>query len=219
MSCDAGELYRSLWAQTRLELPGSVDPVLELAFQQVLRAFFRDSRAWQEELRFRAFSGRKRYDLNNYLRHAKVQWVLDVLYDEREVKSCVRVGDCISTEPADPNKYAVETNSTLVLDPVPEFARGDTHNLCVHVAVVPPAGTISASGCGAIPGDLLQTWFDAILWGVLGRMMTQHAKPYTNLQLGNFHLRQYTAKVQEAKHVTNKGSTVADEPWRFPAFA
>lgn len=219
MSCDAGELYRLLWARARMELPGSIDGALELIFQEILRRFFRDSLTWREELRFRAFSGRKRYDLDNYLRHAKVQWVRNVLYDERDINARVSIGDCYSTEPAPPTKYAVEHNSTLVIDPVPQFDRSETHNWCVHIAAIPEVGTISASGCGSIPGDLLQTWFDGILAGVLGRMMLQHAKPYTNLVLGRYHLQVFNSAIQEGKTLAHKGSTVIDAPWKFPAFA
>lgn len=216
---DGATLYQSLWAQARIELPGALDPAIELAFQNTMREFFQQSLVWQEELKVRCLNGRETYPLDNYLRHGRVQWVKSVGLDGAAMGPVANPSDCAPPkEPGVPNKYSIAQNSKITVYPEPKFDDTDPHYLCAHVALVPPPGTITAAGCGAIPADILMTWYDAILYGVMGRMMSQIAKPYTNLPVAATRLRQFKGKITEGRDIASRGSTFSPTPWRFPRF-
>lgn len=71
----------------------------------------------------------------------------------------------------------------------------------------------------ALEPDLLSTWFETLLDGVLGRLYSQPAKPYSNQQLGLNHLKLYRAGVQRARAEAQLGYTSGPGRWRFPLFA
>ena len=75
------------------------------------------------------------------------------------------------------------------------------------------------SGCGSIPADLLQSWYDPIMWGVLSRMMNEIGKPYSNPQMALYWRRMFKSKVGEARVDADKRYMVTNAPWQFPGFA
>lgn len=67
--------------------------------------------------------------------------------------------------------------------------------------------------------DLLSTWFETIVDGVLGRLYMQPAKPYSSQQLGLTHMKLYRAGVQRARAEAQLGYTSGPGRWMFPQFA
>lgn len=69
---------------------------------------------------------------------------------------------------------------------------------------------------GALPSFLLDDWSEALRDGALSRLYMQPAKPYTNMQLAQFHGRRFKAGITQAKvSALHAGAPL----WRFPYFA
>ena len=57
---------------------------------------------------------------------------------------------------------------------------------------------------------------DDVLSGLLGRMMSQPAKPYTNMQLSVYHMRRFRDGIARAKVEAMHQNVYRAQSWRFP---
>lgn len=69
-----------------------------------------------------------------------------------------------------------------------------------------------------IPADMWRTHYQVWLHGVLGRMMSQLSKPYSNPQMGVYHLKKFRSLMFEAKHAIDAGPVPDGQTWKFPYF-
>jgi len=66
------------------------------------------------------------------------------------------------------------------------------------------------------PDWLLPTYHRAILDGLLGRMMGQQAKSYSNDKLSTYHLKRFRDGIAMAKVATMRSNLFGGQAWRFP---
>lgn len=66
------------------------------------------------------------------------------------------------------------------------------------------------------PDWLLQLYHSAILDGLLGKMMMQPQKSYTDSTLGTYHLRRFRDAIAMARVATARQNTVGAQAWSFP---
>ena len=219
MTCkDSTQYYDDLWERYRGMLPGALDEVLHLVFSEIVRDFFQESTVWRQYVDARMVGDRTRYDLNQYVKDARVQWVLnEVTVDGTQIYP--RPVNYTTSNPGSVSYYHLDGTSAVVLSPTPSYPKDTKHVLRALAVLVPPPGTIQRSTCGAIPGELMMTWYDAFLWGVVGRMMLDVAKPYSNIQQGVFFTKQYKHKRTEARDVAMRRNMNTTAPWVFPQFA
>lgn len=86
------------------------------------------------------------------------------------------------------------------------------------VSLYPTRELRNGSSCKAvIPGWLLERYYDTLLHGVLGRMMRQPLKPYTNLALGSLHGASYGAGRAATKAELAVSNVWGSQQWRQPA--
>lgn len=67
-----------------------------------------------------------------------------------------------------------------------------------------------------LPAELWRQHYDMIKDGVLSRMMSQLAKPYSNAAMAALHGRRYRSASATARHLTNTGNVPGAQRWRFP---
>jgi len=85
------------------------------------------------------------------------------------------------------------------------------------VSLYPTRNLTGPSSCkAAVPGWLLDRYYDTLLHGVLGRMMRQPLKPYSNLPLGSLHGAAYGAGRSAAKAELARSNIWGTQQWRFP---
>lgn len=88
----------------------------------------------------------------------------------------------------------------------------------VYLALAPrPTAPLTLDGL--LPEHLWRHWSDVIKDGVLGRMMGQPAKPYSNVALAAHHLRRFRSGMATARHLTNTGHVPGAQRWSFPKWA
>lgn len=68
-----------------------------------------------------------------------------------------------------------------------------------------------------VPCWILERYYDTLLSGVLGRMMLQTAKTYTNEKLGTLRSRQYLAGRATARADLARSNVWGTQQWVFPA--
>jgi hypothetical protein len=78
---------------------------------------------------------------------------------------------------------------------------------------------VNRDGYVVFPTWIAQRYGDAILDGLLGRMMTQPNKPWTNNQMSVYHLRKFNAKKAQTRVEVTRNNVFRAQAWSFPGFA
>ena len=182
-----------LMNNARIHLPGAIDGTLQLELFNVFDTFFKDSNIWQEEIPFTVMVDTKTYSIEQ----TSISAINRLLFVKRS--------DGFGVEAT----MAVPGEIRLRHPP----AQADTYTATVSMTINDP---VAEDGFPEFPSWVLTKYGDGILEGLIGRMMAQPAKPYTNSQLAIFHMRKFIGAVSlgkiEALHRNlNNGQT-----WRFP---
>jgi hypothetical protein len=107
---------------------------------------------------------------------------------------------------------------TVALETAPtagEVADGDMY----LIAALTPSLDAGADTENLIPSDMWSEHYDLFRAGVLSGMMTQPAKPWTNVQLATFYGRDFSNRLGTARHKMNTGGIPGAQRWRFPRWA
>jgi len=66
------------------------------------------------------------------------------------------------------------------------------------------------------PRWLLPVYHETILDGVLGKMMGQSAKSYSNDTLSTYHLRRFRDGIMQARVASERANLYGGQAWRYP---
>jgi hypothetical protein len=80
----------------------------------------------------------------------------------------------------------------------------------------PVPSTGSLKGIPQFPDWILEKYHIGLLAGVVGRMMTQVGKPYTNPTMAKYHLTVYKNAVSEGMNDARRQNLYAAQNWTFP---
>lgn len=182
-----------LMANVRIHVPGATDAVLQYELYNVMNDFFQDSNIWQEDIPFKVKSGINEYQI-----------------EQSSVSSIVRLLYMVNS-----SNYAVFgtmlTPGDIVLDVTPSNA--DTFTATVALTVDDP---VAKSGFPEFPEWVLDKYMTGIVDGLVGRMMAQPVKPYSNPQLALLRQRSFRATVAQAKAEALHKNINNGQTWRFP---
>lgn len=81
----------------------------------------------------------------------------------------------------------------------------------------PVETTGSLRGIPQLPAWILEKYHLGLLAGVVGTMMTQVSKPYTNPTMAKYHLTKYMNAVSEGKNDARRQNLYGAQNWNFPA--
>lgn len=77
---------------------------------------------------------------------------------------------------------------------------------------------VNRDGYVVFPQWIAQKYGDALLDGLLGRMMTMANKPWTNNQMSVYHLRSFNSKKAQARVEVQRNNKFRAQAWSFPGF-
>ena len=180
----------------RVALPGSLDDAILLEFFNVLDKFFRDSGIWSEDIGFAVHP------------NDPVGTVYTI--DPIGVSHIVRLFS-VFDDNGRQHAAGMEIPGEVTLLAVP-----DHEGIFVASVALSVADPVQADKLPEFPPWVLNKYGQGILNGVLGRMMAQPAKPYTNLQLAQQHLNAFNKMISiagtESIHLNVQGA----QSWVFP---
>lgn len=177
----------------RIHLPGATDTNIQLELFNVLNEFFQTSNIWQEKIGFTLVAGQTDYTIVQESPAAIVRLFGIVNADELPVFGTM-------TEPGE-----------IVLNTAPGYAGVCTAT--VSLTVVDP---LTREGNPQFPAWMLPKYGMGLLEGLLGRMMAQPAKPYTNERMAIFHIRKFTSVMSQASVDALHKNIHGAQAWRFP---
>jgi hypothetical protein len=177
----------------RIRLPGARDNIIQLELFAVLNDFFQDSNCWYEDIDFTVSAGLTSYYLI-----------------PSSVASPVRLIGVVNSQQR-PQSAVFDLPGSLTLYNAPN--QSDTFTARIALTVGDP---VTRDGYPEFPDWVLDKYANDILDGLLGRMMSEIAKPYSNSQLAVFHMRKFRNAVMQAKVEAQHKNVYRGQNWRFP---
>lgn len=189
-SADITRLLNSV----RVHVPGALDPAIRQELFSAVDEFLQKSSAWQEHVSFHVKSGKQTYSIAPKASGAKIIRLVRV-HNSSHLSVWATMGH---------------------LDVVHlRFAptEDDTYTAQVVLSTADPT---DSDGDPYIPSSLLQKYREGLFDGVVGRLMMQPMKPYTNTQLATYHLRRFGMAASQARSDAQRKQLHGAQAWNFP---
>jgi hypothetical protein len=192
----------------RMSAPGALDGVLRLEFFNVLKEFLSRTDAWRDAIELFIMPGEPDYPIEATVPSK----VLRLVFLEG-----VRPAPTLQT----PHQLGPQRLGHLRIDP--------SGIMVLHVPIVPGnpevwhahlslglSDPVTNEGLPHIPDDIVDRYQDAIVSGLLSKVLMHPNKPYSNKELATFHGRKYNAGVARARNEVRSGFIAGGQHWRFP---
>lgn len=180
-----------LMQNIRTNLPGALDTAIQNELYNTVSEFLDGSDVWREDLNFKTKSGTASYEL--YTAEAEVLRLLSLVNADGVPVQATMM------EPA-----------TVLLNTTPSQVQTFTATVSYK------QNQTDTNGYPEFPDWIALKYELTLLSGVLGRMMTQPAKPYTNPALSTFHLRKFRSGMAKAKAQASHKNLYDGQAWVFP---
>lgn len=190
-----------LMDHARIRLPGALDAAIQMELFATMNEFFQGSNIWYEDIKF------------------AVQPTGDAFIDNPEAYTydvmpmqgtITRLMGIIDSQGHAQQGY-MPTLGRIILSFSPNNA--DTYTARVALTVSDP---VTRSGYPEIPVWIMAKYGNDILEGLLSRMMSQIAKPYSSPQMAQYHGRLFKQAVSQAKVEASHQNVYRGQSWRFP---
>jgi hypothetical protein len=185
-----------LFTNARVHLPGVLDAAMKLELYNVLDDFLQRTNFWQEEIDYVTVAGQQEYTLVP-TEDGQAIALLNNVNEQGGGVAATMSGLTVvrlATEPSESGQTLTATVSFTV-------NQTDGDDIPVY------------------PDDLLEKYGQTILHGLVGNVMAQPAKPYSNQQLSVFNIRKYNGGVANAYAEVKHQNIHGGQRWRFPSFA
>ena len=191
-----------LMDNARVRLPGALDNTILAELFSVVNDFCSGSNVWRQQFEFevltRASSPVTAPDDFTYTLYpptgARIVRLLGVI-DEGNVPVRVQL--------IDPN--------SVFLDRSP--SSDSTYQALAVLTVTDP---VTRAGEPMVPDWIVGDFNDVLLDGVLARMMSQAAKPYSSPAMGALHYGMFKKGIADARIAKDSGNVYGQQNWSFP---
>ncbi len=225
--------YNQLINQATVKLPGVSQAGLNAALFDVYREFFNDSSAWVEHICFDVQAAPQNsppaipYAALNYElvpefgQIIRLWGVCDTTYFLPYPAVLTRVGENAAVRIGYPPNVAQSLKATVSLTVTPPQypTNPPTGGPPLVPAVFNPVVVPTASGPPypvQVPASILQVWGLVIVDGLVGNMMNQKAKSYTDPTGAVYHLKRFRDGITRARIATLRANTFGTQSWTFP---
>lgn len=193
-----------LMDNARVRLPGALDTAIYAEFFSALDTFLRGTNVWQQTFDVEV-------DPTTDTRLANPDAYIFQFFPPAGAVS-VRL---LSTLDANgtPVPSRMDTPNYLFLDYSPSEVA--TYKVTVSLSVTDP---VSRTGHPICPDWIIDTYQDTILDGILARMMSQAAKPYSSVTMASYHASAFKSGTGQARIEVNRGRVYRAQAWAFPSF-
>lgn len=189
MSLDTDRLLNN----ASVHLPGVTNATIQLELFNVLNDFFQTTNAWQEDITFQVTPSVACYPI-----------------EQSSVSTINRLMYVLNTDQRPVAAY-MPSPGEIKLVTVPTQAGSLTATVALTVD-----DPIGKDGFPEFPAWVLTKYGTGILDGILGRLMAQPAKPYTNMQIALVRTKSYISTRSTAKAEVLHGNLNNGQTWHFP---
>lgn len=192
-----------LMNNARTQLSGATDGLIQQELFNVMDDFFKKSNVWNEDIELAIAGGDPANTIYELVPTGpalidKLLWVF-----EKPTSTSIGRGAGINAYMSVPGEMTLRTQPS-----------SDT----IYIATV--ALTVQdptlRNGYVTFPAWVLAKYRETVLDGLLGRMMAQPNKPWSNSQLGVFHLRKFRQQTASARVEWMRNNNYNAQAWAFP---
>lgn len=192
-----------LMNNARSRLAGATDGVLQQELFNTMDEFFKKSNVWNEDIELTIPGGDPANTVYQLAPEAPAQidkllWVF-----QKPTQTSIGRGPGVNAAMSIPGEL------TLRLQP----SSSVVYIVTVALTVADP---VDRNNYVQFPAWVLAKYRDTILNGLLGRMMTQPNKPYTNTQMSVFYMRKFVQETAAARVEWTRNNTYRAQAWSFP---
>lgn len=187
-----------LITNAQVQLPGAISAALQQELFSVADLFFKTSNIWTESIPFNVPGGDPAGTIYQVTASGNV--LIDKLVNVVDYNGI-------------PVTAYMSTPGELVLRTQPSSPSSYIANVVLTVA-----DPVQRDGYVSMPDWVLNKYRDVFLEGLIGRMMAQANKPYSNMQLSVYHLRKFTSGMSAARVEAQRNNVFRAQAWRFPGF-
>lgn len=177
----------------RVELPGASESAMKSMLFDVLTEFFRDSSSWLENISFDTTAQVTEYAVN-----------------PKDGGQLIGLAGVLDAQQF-PQPALMATIGTITLQSVPNETNTFTATVIKNVTFPTSRDMVPFA-----PDWVLKRYPLAIKHGILGHMMVQPDKPYSNQAEGVFHLRKFAEETAIALKDVLHRNTMGAAAWTFP---
>ena len=184
----------------KIRLPGALDAAIQLELFSMLDEFLRETNAWTEDVPFD-------------VEPASVPFQQDPFSYTYQITAAGEIVRLLGVF----NAGGIKQNASMpvpgeIIIPNPP-AGAEQFTARVSLTVRDP---VDKDGFPSLPAWVMRKYGTDFLDGLLGRMMSQPAKPYTSLPLAAAHMRKFKSSTSKAIVETTKQNVYGAQNWRFP---
>lgn len=192
----------------RSALSGADDSAIQLSLGNAVREFCTQSGAFIDELGPTSFTTSTTYNIRTQT-SGDVMWVHSVIdADTRLPYPLLLAGQRYTHNLTTPAVY-VHSPGLLEFTSLP-----DTSGFYTTASLIPRKLDVPEDV--KLPDEFASAYFEAIYDGTMGRMMSQHKKPWSNAVLAQYHLRRFRNGMNQARDVTRRRFANAEDKTVFP---
>lgn len=184
--------FEQLMNQAKVTLVGASEGGLKGAFYDVLSEFFNDSSIWTTDIPVHAIPGVFSYPIS---------------VPEGQIIRLTGVADLQQNY----IPSLMPEIGTLLIQHSPNQAIDYVATVVTNTALPTSRDMIPLA-----PDWILPIWHVGILDGLLGKMMIQPNKSYSNMVQGAYHLRRFRDAIARARVSKLRANTNGASAWRFP---
>lgn len=186
--------YARFINELRVELPGASDAGIYQAMFGVFHEFFETTNAWQEDINVAVIADDAIYQLT--------------VAEGGEFKRIIGI---VNENGSPVGAFKCDLTGLVTFKNAPIAA-------AVWVArVAKTVGTpVDRDGKPQVPEWTFAQFYQCLVAGVLGRLMMQPKKPYSNPNLARAHWGRFRNLMGDAKTAVAKGNTFDAQAWAFP---
>ena len=202
--------FEDFMNQARIKLPGSSDTGIMGALYEVLKEFFQDSLSWRSHVLFNVTAGTQSY--------------LITPRDNGQVIKLFGVWDGNRTPVAAfmhefgeiQVRWPVQVTTTGNLDDNTSPATLGPNNPWLVAFAENVQRPVDRNMVPLCPHWVLKVYSGCILDGVVGWLMSEVNKSYTNDTKAAYHLRRFRSAIASARTAAARQNTVGAQTWGYP---
>lgn len=197
MSLDPKE-FEQFMTLARVKLTGASESGMHAELYDVLKEFFADAHCWREDIEFQAKANTDEYLLSPS--------------EDGQIISLVGTWD----DKGIPVPAFMAEFATVKLLHAPQFdPPAKWFSRVIKNVTLPTV----RDNVPVAPRWTLQVYSVHIMDGLLGRMMGQQAKTYSNATMSAYHLRRFRQGIKIARVAADQANLKGAQSWAFPRYA
>jgi len=192
-----------LMNNARDRLPGAVDAAMQRELFNTMDEFFKKSNVWNEDIEIAIPGNDPANTVYQLTPEApalidKLAWVF-----VKPTQTSVGRGPAVAAAMQVPGELTLQTQPS-------------SDQVYVVTVVLTVQDPVDRKGYVQFPAWVLAKYRETILNGLLGKMMSQPNKPYTNTQLSVLHMRKFVSGYSSARVEWTRNNTYRAQAWAFP---